>query len=98
MSSALQHQHRSFKIASDIIMKLKEMLGDHGRPTRQPAITILMSTKMAEGTPVQDYILKMMDSLNELDVLGTAIDVESQIDMILESSQIYSTTSRSIIT
>ena len=44
-----------------------------------------MSTKMAERTPVQDHMLKMMDSLNELDVLGVEIDAESQIDMILES-------------
>ena len=46
---------------------------------------VLISTKMAEGTPVQDHMLKMMDSLNELDVLGAAIDAESQIDIILES-------------
>ncbi|XXG72906.1 hypothetical protein AAC387_Pa07g1900 [Persea americana] len=30
-------------------------------------------------------MLKMMDSLNELDVLGAPIDAESQIDIILES-------------
>ncbi|XXG53671.1 hypothetical protein AAC387_Pa03g1733 [Persea americana] len=46
---------------------------------------VLISTKMAEGTPVQDHMLKMMDSLNELDVLGAAIDAESQIDIILKS-------------
>ncbi|KAJ8627602.1 hypothetical protein MRB53_020909 [Persea americana] len=40
---------------------------------------------MAEGTPVQDHMLKMMDSLNESDVLGAAIDAESQIDIILKS-------------
>ena len=30
-------------------------------------------------------MLKMMDSLNELDLLGAAFDAESQIDIILES-------------
>ena len=45
---------------------------------------VLISTKMAEGTPVQDHMLKM-DSSNELDILGAAIDAESQIDIILES-------------
>ena len=43
-----------------------------------------MSTKIAEETLVQDHILKMVDSLNELDVLGAAIDAKSYIDMILE--------------
>ena len=61
------------------------MLADQGRPARQAAMRVLISTKMAEGTPVQDHMLKMMDSLNELDVLGAAIDAESQIDMIPES-------------
>ena len=51
----------------------------------QAAVRVLMSTKMAERTPVQDHMLKMMDSLNELDVLGVVIDAESQIDMILKS-------------
>ncbi|RWR88607.1 putative Polyprotein [Cinnamomum micranthum f. kanehirae] len=40
---------------------------------------------MAESTPVQDHMLKMMDLLNELDVLAATIDSESQIDIILES-------------
>ena len=60
------------------------MFADQGNPARQAAMRVLISTKMAEGTPVQDYMLKM-DSLNELDVLGAAIDAESQIDIILES-------------
>lgn len=85
MSSVLQHQHRSFKTASNIILNLKEMFGDQGTPARQAAMRVLMSTKMAEGTPVQDHILKMLDSLNEIDGLGAKIDAKSQIDMILES-------------
>ncbi|XXG88339.1 hypothetical protein AAC387_Pa12g0560 [Persea americana] len=45
----------------------------------------VMSTKMADETRVQDQVLKLMDSLNKLDVLGTEIDAESQVDIILES-------------
>ena len=70
MSSVLQHQHQSFKTAYDIISNLKEMFAEQGRPARQAAMRVLISTKMAKGTPVQDHMLKMMDSLNELDVLG----------------------------
>ena len=77
MSSVLQHQHQSYKTANDIISNLKEMFADQGRPARQPAMRVLISTKMAEGTPVQDYILKMMDTLSELDILGAAIDAKS---------------------
>ena len=53
-------------------------------PSRQATIRVIMSTKMAEGTPIQEQILKMMDSLNELEVLGAEIDVESHINVILE--------------
>ena len=61
------------------------MFADQGRPARWVAMRVLIGTKMAEGIPVQGHMLKMMDSLNELDVLGVAIDAESQIDIILES-------------
>ena len=77
MSSVLHHQHQSYKSASDIISNLKEMFGDQGRAARQGDMRIVMSTKKANGTPVQDHALRMMDSLNELDVLGAEIDAKS---------------------
>ena len=40
---------------------------------------------MAEGTPVRDYILKMIAYLNELEILGAEIDGESQVDIVLMS-------------
>ena len=61
------------------------MFAEQGRPARQAAMRVLMSTKMAEGTPVHDHILKMMDSLNKANVLSAEIDAESHINMILES-------------
>ena len=45
----------------------------------------LMNTKMAEGTPVRDDVLKIFDHLNTLEILGGEINGESQIDIILES-------------
>ena len=84
MFSVLQHQYQSFKTAFDMILNLEEMFGNQGRPARQAAMRVLMSTRMAERTPVHDHILKMMDSLNELNVLGATIDAKSHIDMILE--------------
>ena len=37
----------------------------------------LLNTKMAEGTPVRDHVLKMIAHLNELEILGAEIDGES---------------------
>ena len=45
----------------------------------------LLNTKMAEGTPVQDHVLKMISHLNELEVLGAEVDGETQIDIVLMS-------------
>ena len=61
------------------------MFGDQGRPARQQAMKVLMNSKMVEGTPVREHLLKMFDSLNVLEVLGAEIDGESQVDIILES-------------
>ena len=40
---------------------------------------------MAEGTPVQDHVLKMIAHLNELEILGAQIDGETQVDIVLMS-------------
>lgn len=61
------------------------MFADQVRPARQATMKVLLNTMMAEGTPVQYHMLKIMFALNELDVLGVTIDTESQIDMILQS-------------
>ena len=42
--------------------------------TRQLAMKNLMTTTMAEGTPVRDHVLKMMAHLNEMEILGAKID------------------------
>ena len=76
--------NESFKIVSDIISNLKKVFRDQGTLGRQAAMRTVMSTNMTDGTPVQEHVLKIMDSLNELDVMGAEIDAESQIDIILE--------------
>ena len=85
MSNVLQHQHQYYTVASDIMFNLKEMFGSQGRLARQKAMREFLTTKMSEGSPVQDHLLKMFDHLNTLEVLGAEIDGESQVDMILES-------------
>ena len=45
----------------------------------------LMNTTMAEGIPVKDHVLKIFSLLNELEIIGAEIDVETQVDIVLQS-------------
>ena len=83
MSNILQHQHDNMATAYDMVMNLKEMFGDQNHAGRQVAMKAVLNTKMAEGTPVRDHVLKMIAHLNELEILGVKIDGESQIDIVL---------------
>ena len=56
-----------------MILSLKEMFGEQCRLARKIAMRALMNTKMAEGTPVRDNILKLFDHLNTLENLGGEI-------------------------
>ena len=85
MSNVLQHQHESMVTAYDMMLNLKEMFGEQNRAGRQVAMKALLNTKMAEGTPVRDHVLKMISHLNELEILGAEIDGESQVDIVLMS-------------
>ncbi|KAH0723491.1 hypothetical protein KY285_006037 [Solanum tuberosum] len=85
MSNVLQHQHQAMLSAFEILENLKQMFGDQGRSAKQTAMRTLMNTKMVEGTPVRDHVLKMIGLLNELEVLGAEIDNDSQVEMILQS-------------
>ena len=44
----------------DMMMNLKEMFVEQNRTDRQVAMRALLNTKMAEGTPVRDHVLKMI--------------------------------------
>ena len=61
------------------------MFGEQGRSARQETMRQIYNTKMAEGTSVWEYCLKMISNLNTLKVLGADIDGESQVDIILQS-------------
>ena len=71
--------------AYDMMMNLKEIFGEHNRAGRQVPMKALLNTKMAEGTPVQDHVLKLISHLNELEILGAEIDGESQVNIVLMS-------------
>ena len=77
MSNVLQHQHECMATAYDMMLNLKEMFGNQSHATRQEAMQALLNAKMAEGTPVQDHVLKLIAHLNELEILGAKIDRET---------------------
>ena len=77
MSNILQHHHKNMATAYDMMMNLKEMFGEQNPAGRQVAMKVLLNTKMAEGTPVHDHVLKMISHMNKLEILGAEIDVES---------------------
>ncbi|XP_059645969.1 uncharacterized protein LOC132289458 [Cornus florida] len=85
MSNVLQHQHQSFVTAHDILLNLKEIFGEQSRAAQQVAMKQIMNAHMPEGTPVGEYLLKMISYFSELEVLEADIDGETQVDIILQS-------------
>ena len=65
MSNILQRHHENMATAYDMMMNLKEIFGEQNRAGRQVVMKALLNTKMAEGTPVQDHVLKMISHLND---------------------------------
>ena len=74
MSNVLQQQHERMLTTYDILLNVKEMFGEQSRAARQVAMKALLNTKMVEGSPVQEHVLKMITHLNELEVLGAEVD------------------------
>ena len=67
------------------MVNFKEIFVDQNCAGRQVAMKALLNTKMGEGTPVRDHVLKMISHLNELEILGAEIDGECQVDIVLMS-------------
>ncbi|KAH0701499.1 hypothetical protein KY285_015777 [Solanum tuberosum] len=85
MANVLHHQHQSMTSAYDMLASLKEMFGEQNRAAKQTAMKALLTTKMAEGSSVREHVLKLMNYLNEQEILGVEIDKESQVEMILQT-------------
>ena len=71
--------------AYDMMLSLKEMFGDQNRAARLVAMKDLMNTTMFKGIPVRDHVLNIISLMNKLKILGSEIDVETQVDIILQS-------------
>ncbi|WMV13414.1 hypothetical protein MTR67_006799 [Solanum verrucosum] len=57
----------------------------NNRAAKQTAMKARLTTKMAKGSSVREHVLKLMNYLNELEILGAEIDKESQVEMILQT-------------
>ncbi|CAA0841620.1 Uncharacterized mitochondrial protein AtMg00300, partial [Striga hermonthica] len=85
MSNVLQQQHHTMPTAADMMLSLKELFGEQDRAARFEAMRKIMSSVMPEGASVREHVLRMMEYLNEIDVLGGNINGEAKIDIILHS-------------
>ncbi|XP_022877032.1 uncharacterized protein LOC111395279 [Olea europaea var. sylvestris] len=83
MLNILQQKHQNIETAFNIIESLQEMFGHQNRQTRKASIRAIMNTHMKLGTFVSDPMLIMIGHFNAAEVLGTDIDSEMPIDMVL---------------
>ena len=70
----LQSQHQSLSTSSAMLLSLQEMFGVHSRLAKQMVMKQIITTRMSEGTPVKDHMIKMIGLFNELGDLGVDID------------------------
>ena len=74
LNEVLQSQHQSMSTSSAMFLSLQEMLRVQSRSTKQMVMKQIMNTRMSEGTPVRDHMIKMIGLFNELRDLGADID------------------------
>jgi hypothetical protein len=78
LSNVLEHQLKDIDHAAFGMMAiLNEMIGEQNRTCKLGMIRSLLNTKMAEGTPIREHCLSMIDMFNSVEVLGAKIDGES---------------------
>ena len=85
LNEVLQSQHKSMSTSSAMLLSLLEMFGVHSRSAKKMVMKQIMNTRMSEGTPVRDHMIKMIRLFNELGDLGVDIDWETQNNMVLET-------------
>lgn len=85
LSDVLKQQHQPLNTARAIILNLEEMFGDLSRTARLRALELVMDTRMLEGTSIREHVFKMITYFKVMEVLGSDIDGETQVDIILHS-------------
>ena len=85
LPDVLKQQHQPFRTAHAIILNLDEMFGKLSQTARLRALELVMDTRMLEETSIREHVLKMVTYFKVLEVLGSDIDGETQVDIFLHS-------------
>ncbi|GAV61331.1 UBN2_2 domain-containing protein, partial [Cephalotus follicularis] len=78
-------QHESMRDSTEILLHLRELYRETSRNARFQLTAELYGTKMAEGSSVNDHVLKMINAIERLAALRIIQDAELSTDMILHS-------------
>nr|XP_027099010.1 uncharacterized protein LOC113718292 [Coffea arabica] len=84
MTPQLQQQHMNMG-AYDIVQHLRELFEQQSRTVRYDTSKELFRCKIAEGTPVAPYVLKIIGLIEKLAELGFKMDQELNVDLVLQS-------------
>ncbi|KAJ8754716.1 hypothetical protein K2173_012105 [Erythroxylum novogranatense] len=85
VSDMLQKQIACMKMASAMVHHLHEMFGVRTRSARVKAIQTFHNLIQKPGEPVQDYMMKVISAVTEVEMLGADIDADTQMIMIINS-------------
>ena len=82
LTKVLHSQCQSMSTSSAMLLSLQEMIGVQSRSAKKMIMKQIMITRMSEGTPVRDHMIKMIGLFNELGDLSADIDWETQNSMV----------------
>ncbi|KAJ9171075.1 hypothetical protein P3X46_019123 [Hevea brasiliensis] len=71
--------------ASEILLHLQELYGEHSRNARYEISRQLFRMRMYEGQNVEDHVHKMIWLIEQLEHLDFNVDFQLQMDLILQS-------------
>ena len=74
LNEVLQSQLQSMSTSSAMLLSLQKMFRVQSRSAKQMIMKQITNTRMSEGTPVRDHMIKMIGLFNELGDLGADID------------------------
>ena len=85
MNNEFQKKYEAMDDARSIILHLKEFFDENGRTSRYEISKALYRMRMAEGSSVNDHVLKMIWHIEELARLNLVMDNDLAVDLILQS-------------
>ena len=84
MCNELQRQHEDMEPRA-MLLHLMELFVEQSRTQRYEISKSLFRARMAESSSVQSHVLKMIEWIETLAVLGVELPVEMSTDLILHS-------------